>query len=660
LKFKSGFNLLRAENTSGKSTALQAIIFALAMERSLGPRLEVPLPYAMRERIHQHEDQPYEAVVQSYVELEIENQSGETAVIRRDVEGGRDRRLLRVWTGASIAQDVRASPRDYYVHQGGSAVNEDGFHSFLARFMGWSLPRVLKFDGRETPLYLETIFPMFFVEQKRGWSAVQGPFPTYLQIQDMARRVIEFLMDLDAAKVRRERAELRNQLDELTAEWKREIRAIQERASFRLQVRGLPASPTAELNYAESVEAYAYHEGDWVPVPQLLSELRAEIGSIESEALPSAEMASSAAAFSLKAAQDRLVDQGAERESLRAEYIEQNAEHREFTTRLETLRRDLSRNQDALRLRNLGSDLGVSVAEDICPTCHQLVDNELLPSTHGVAMGLEENITFIQSQLDLYEAAEGEARARLEELSARYAMISAAVEETRSTIRGLKQALVQASGSPSRALVERQVSIQAKVDQISYLQEAIDASLDLLRSLGQRWAELRSRLRELGSDELSEGDLLKLDLFERLIQERLGNYGFRSFQPTEVKLSRDNFRPIVRVDAGGYLVEREINFELSASDAIRLKWAYYFSLLTVGERFETNHPRLLVFDEPGQQEVRKESLLSFMQELGRDADAEAQVIVATSVDRTYISDLAQSQSAHIIDYSEYILQPLEN
>jgi predicted nucleic acid-binding Zn-ribbon protein len=658
LEFTSGFNVLRAENTSGKSTALQGILYALAMERALGPKLEIPLPYAMRERIHQHENEPYETVVQSYVELEISDGGGRTAVIRRDVEGGRDRRLLRVWEGGHVRDAERASPKDYFVHQGGAAVNEAGFHTFLANFIGWDLPKVLKYDGGEAPLYLETIFPMFFIEQKRGWSAVQGPFPTYLQIQDMGRRVMEFLLDLEVARTRRQRAELRRQIDDLTAAWKREIQAITDRASYRLQVKGLPAAPTAEIKDAEGVEAYAYHQGEWVPIQQLLSELRQEIQEISTKTLPSAEASSVEATAALKDAQGLLTDQTARREAIKTEYLAQNAEHREFQTRVATLQRDLTRNKDALRLKKLGSDLGASLTDDTCPTCHQLVETELLPQAHGVAMGLEENITFIESQLALYQAAEGGARERLSQLSTAYAAITAGLDEIRSTIRGLKQSLVQASGSPSRALVERQVALQAKVDQLAYLQESLDESLDELKALGGQWAELRERLRQLGPDQLTDADLEKISLLESLIQERLRRYGFRSFQPSEVKLSRDNFRTVRCESADGYIVEREINFELSASDAIRLKWAYYFSLLLVGNRLDTNHPRLLIFDEPGQQEVRKDSLLSFMDELSRSVDSKGQVIVATSADRSHIEPLIARGSANILNFDEYILQPL--
>ena len=53
IPLKQGLNIIQAHNTSGKSTSLQSIIYALGLERSLGPQLSIPLPYSMRERVKQ-------------------------------------------------------------------------------------------------------------------------------------------------------------------------------------------------------------------------------------------------------------------------------------------------------------------------------------------------------------------------------------------------------------------------------------------------------------------------------------------------------------------------------------------------------------------------------------------------------------------------------
>jgi len=82
LDFTSGLNIVQADNTSGKSTCLQAIIYVLGLERSLSANLSVPLPFAMRERIHSTKNDPYEEVLQSYVEIEVSNHREDRLRIR--------------------------------------------------------------------------------------------------------------------------------------------------------------------------------------------------------------------------------------------------------------------------------------------------------------------------------------------------------------------------------------------------------------------------------------------------------------------------------------------------------------------------------------------------------------------------------------------------
>ena len=38
IPLQTGLNIIQAHNTSGKSTCLQAVIYAMGLERSLGPR----------------------------------------------------------------------------------------------------------------------------------------------------------------------------------------------------------------------------------------------------------------------------------------------------------------------------------------------------------------------------------------------------------------------------------------------------------------------------------------------------------------------------------------------------------------------------------------------------------------------------------------------
>jgi hypothetical protein len=134
-------------------------------------------------------------------------------------------------------------------------------------------------------------------------------------------------------------------------------------------------------------------------------------------------------------------------------------------------------------------------------------------------------------------------------------------------------------------------------------------------------------------------------------------YGFRSFQPTEIHLSSDNFRPLIYTREKDEIIEKEINFEVSASDAIRLKWAYYLSLLSTSQRQTTNHFGLAIFDESGQQEMEKPNLSAFLEWASKRLREDQQVIVATSEQRERLEAVLAGSDAKLISFDGFILQP---
>ena len=95
--------------------------------------------------------------------------------------------------------------------------------------------------------------------------------------------------------------------------------------------------------------------------------------------------------------------------------------------------------------------------------------------------------------------------------------------------------------------------------------------MDELREIAAQWAAANNALRLLPADELTATDKRKLDHLQATIRRHLDSYGFRSFQPGEISLSRDNFRPLVLRTEKGETVEKELNFQVSASDAIRTR-----------------------------------------------------------------------------------------
>lgn len=658
IPFRPGLNIIQAPNTSGKSTCLQAIIYALGLERSLGPQLTIPLPYAMRERLHRAKDEPYELVLQSYVELEIENANGRIVTLHRDVVGGKSTKLVQTWVGPRLSEgQTTGEQRDFFVLDAGSATNDSGFHAFLAAFLGWVLPTVARYDGTECPLYLEAIFPMLFVEQKRGWSNIQGPFPTYFRIQDVARRVMEFLLDLEAARNRRHRTELRGAIADLVGKWVANRKVLEEAAGRVGRIRGLPLQPTAEFAVDELIDLQLYYQGEWTKLTEVVDLIDGRVAELETAQLETVEDAAPAIEARTSVLRAQIDTQSAVLEAMRNKYASETQETRALEERVRSLEADLKRNQDAQKLQKLGSDLGRAASEHVCPTCHQNVANELLPTIENVGMALEENIAFVKSQLELYKAALAKSHERHQDIAGRYRGTERDLQDRQQELRALRQELVRASASPSRVTITDIVRLQAFADRLRSVDELAISLNDDLKKIASDWAKATSTLRKLPSDELTSADRHKLDALEQRLCHHLDRYGFRSFQTSEISLSSDNFRPLVKTQQGDEVVEKEINFEVSASDAIRLKWAYYLSSLELLENFATSHPGLVVFDEPGQQEIESASLIEFLRSAAHASVQGRQVIVSTSEPiETVKASLATI--ANIINFPGFILQPV--
>ena len=153
---------------------------------------------------------------------------------------------------------------------------------------------------------------------------------------------------------------------------------------------------------------------------------------------------------------------------------------------------------------------------------------------------------------------------------------------------------------------------------------------------------------ELPADRFTDDDKAKLSRMGDLIREQVASYGFSTFPPAELEISDENYRP----QREGF----EIGFEMSASDTIRLKWAYQLALLEVAREARTHHAGLIIFDEPQQQKTAK---ISFKKLLDRAAAARAsgqQIIFATSEDRDQLERFLSDVDCHFLAFDGPIVR----
>lgn len=155
---------------------------------------------------------------------------------------------------------------------------------------------------------------------------------------------------------------------------------------------------------------------------------------------------------------------------------------------------------------------------------------------------------------------------------------------------------------------------------------------------------------QLPAEKLSPGDYDKLNHLTSLVQDRAKDFGFSTFSPAELSISQDTYRP----EKEGF----EIGFETSASDAIRLKWSYQLGLLELASDKSTNHPGMLIFDEPRQQSSSRPSFQNLLNRASTAKERNQQVIFSTSEDLEMLQSITSAIDCTEVIFSGYILQKL--
>ncbi len=651
LPFEAGLNVIWADNTRGKSTCLQGILYALGLERMLSPRREVPLTYVMTAHLDDPETGERHPVLESAVWLELENDRGEIITIKRGVVSSTDRRLVSVFRGPLLTEpSENYRQQDYFVSDPGAAQREAGFHRMLAEYIGWQLPPVRRYDGTETILYLETIFPLLYVEQKAGWSSIPAAFPTYFQIRDAGRRAVEFILALETHELELEKQRLELELASINTAWaakRDDLLAIASMVNARVEA--LPSAPTLSAEDTGRSYLLASDGTAWKPLEEVASSLRARVAELVQAQTPTVADVASEAAIEVEHLMAYVADQNAKRSAIFRARQTEISQKASVAKRLAALEEDLQKNLDAQKLRNLGSTISETFAPDHCPTCTQPIADTLLAQRAGAAiMPVEQNIEYIRAQRGIFQRLSGQADAAFAELDRQLAAATAEVNESSSRLRSLRNDLVAASGTPSIAALEERIRLEARLGGLEDALQRFEQQKSSLAMLARQHAELLSARSELPSDRLTDKDKAKLIRMGELVREQIASYGFSTFPPSELEISHENYRP----QREGF----EIGFEMSASDTIRLKWAYQLALLEVARTAETHHAGLVIFDEPQQQKTAK---ISFKKLLDRAALTRAsgqQVIFATSEDRDQLEAFLSDIDCHFLAFDTPIVR----
>jgi phage shock protein A len=366
----------------------------------------------------------------------------------------------------------------------------------------------------------------------------------------------------------------------------------------------------------------AVGNNEWVSLSDHLSELRSRLRVLREEAVPSAEEAARDLSDSLHENEGRLVSLTAAGAELRQSLALDRDQLSALSSRIDALEEDRRRYRDAITLRDLGSDAGPILEGEECPACHRPLPEALMVPAVPPPMSLEQNADFISEQIQTFRLMQDDTQRHLDVASQQLAALRTRIAEVRQEIRAARTTLTLPGRSPSVAAVRQELQLEDRVERLEALEQDFYGLLAEIRPIVDAAGAARTRLLTLPKERLDETDEAKLGALEGSVVSQLTEYGFRSFDVGTIGISRDNYLPTRE----GF----DLGFVTSASDAIRIVWAYLLGMLEVSQNFETNHPRLLMFDEPRQQAADPLSFQALLRRAAHDAVNGAQVLFATS------------------------------
>lgn len=639
ISFTNGLNIVQARNSWGKSTLIQSLVYGLGLEGAFSVSHLSPLGEAMTSVIDL--DGQREAIVESSVRLTLENDRGEQLRVKRFPRSLEyDDELVQTWEAGVGESLEEADRRDMFVRQSGGATHELGFHRLLEAFLGFDLPDVPGYNADEVKLYLEVLFPLFYVEQKYGWSGLAPRVPTQFRIRAPYRRAAEFALGLGTLERLREREATSARLSEAKAAW----------ADSKGQLRQLVLSQGWEFRESDSGEALIDEQSPfglrqdeaWVTAEEAIVALQDRLRTLEGAGLLT--VGESAAASRARLAEsEREVAQLAGRyralsetaAAADSELVSLEIRHRELEHARETL-------IDVRKLERLGSEIDAhAVAGAHCPTCSQALDSALVAS--GIVMDVSANLALLDAERQTLQRMVVEAAEAASLTQARANATRSALDEARGRVRTLKDELTSPSGSPSVAQIEERLETRAQLRKAEAALARGYSILEEVNRSARAIATLQEHLRGLrGGDDQQDAGIVRR--FSSRFVDALSRFGLRSLPVTEVKIGSDSLLP----EHGGFELTFDIQHGLSASDAIRTKWAHYIAMADTSARESNGSPLgILILDEPRQQEAEFESVKALYAELS-EVGYNTQVIVASSAHDGEMSELIEGIEANLI------------
>ncbi len=608
--FHNGLNIVYGPNSVGKSSLITGIIYCLGGEKSLG--------------IFRNEQNPFKPefydviegkkVKTSYVLLQISN-GDKICTLARSIVGKTD----VVGIKEVGIENFQSTTKIKYVVANEAVFSEDGLQKYLFDFLEWESVSLPTYEGTVSKLYFENLLPLFFVEQRAGWSQIQARQVMRYGIRDVKKVVFEYLLGLDrfdSHLIEIERKEVQEKLLKL----KRELHEKEEnimvvvngkvdgdvllverqdfgRASISDMIRNLEAAYTREQAELEGLTDSNKVEGE--QEVNLRNSLKTT---------------------------SHLVRKSVERINSLIQEITS------YENYIERINLNKLKNSQLKKIEGLAPELNISSCpvcenplpahnEGECKLCHQEIKRTI--STP------DENLEFLEDErgsfLKILQAKRLElrkARHKHEELKSKEKTLTENIDHQISTYVGPKLDL-----------------LRKKIDQIDF----IFRDLNVLRRQGEKWGNLNVlrneivRLEQIDNEMKGRIGKFNQSTFDRKVLQSIVDYFRENVKTLRLLKGKEELVNQLKIDEKDfytpYLEQYDLYNISSSSDNVRVMISYYLSILQTSIKLagmkKIRFPNLLILDEPKQQNLDDKDLVAFIELLEALPQGSAQIILTT-------------------------------
>jgi hypothetical protein len=181
------------------------------------------------------------------------------------------------------------------------------------------------------------------------------------------------------------------------------------------------------------------------------------------------------------------------------------------------------------------------------------------------------------------------------------------------------------------------------------LRDNAQVTLNDLLDTQRRAIAIKDELDGLGEDEFSPNDTRKFNMWQRTLQDLLSSFHFGVFSPSEISIDPQSMRPTH--------VNGDLGFQGSASDGLKLRWAYMLSLAQTSSSAGGLHPGMLLFDGPRMYDVEASAMKPFLQKCATlpANGRRAQIILTLSEDPHVIAGWLSGYEYEIVDIENKLL-----